>query len=121
MLNQPIIAEGNETLPSEGTNRRHRERFPISCKILLTPFDQAGRLLRDEAVTVFGRDLSQSGICFSHDVPLDCPRFLLTFHASEYGEFVVEAEVAWSRMTAIGLYETGCRMVRKIVAPRVFL
>ena len=120
MVNQALAA-GNGTIQGEGDNRRSRERFPISCKILLTPFDQGGRLLRDESVTVFGRDLSQSGICFSHDAPLACHRFLLSFHASEYGEFVVEAEVAWSRMTAIGLYGSGCRMVRKIVAPRVFL
>ena len=120
MVNQ-ALAGGNETVQDEGENRRSRERFPISCKILLTPFDPGGRLLRDEAVTVFGKDLSQSGICFSYDAPLECDRFLLSFHASEYGEFVVEAEVSWSRMTAIGLYESGCRMVRKIVAPPVFL
>src|SRR5690242_4545115 len=106
---------------SAPANRRVRGRFPINCKILLAPLDEEGQPVFTEIVTVFGKDLSQSGVCISHDLPLKRPQFLLSFHADEFGEFIVEAEVAWSRLTAIGLYESGCRMVRKIVAPQLFV
>jgi hypothetical protein len=102
------------------SNRRLRERFPINCTILLTPLDQKGKLLTAETVTTIGKDLSQSGVCFTHDFELKHRRFLLSFNAAGLGEFFVEAEVARNRMTAIGLHETGCRMVRKIVAPSGF-
>ena len=108
---QPICSE----------NRRLRERFPINCKIVLTPLNQKGTLLAEESVMAFGKDLSQSGVCFTHDFELKHRRFLLSFHAIGFGEFFVEAEVARTRMTAIGLHETGCRMVRKIVAPAGFV
>jgi hypothetical protein len=117
------VATDDKSAESRSTrteNRRRRERFPINCKILLTPLNQKGQLLKDETVTTLGKDLSQNSICFTHDFALSHRRFLLSFYAFGYGEFFVEAQVARTRMTAIGLYETGCRMVRKIVAPAGF-
>ena len=115
------VLEAAESQSTAGANRRRNKRFPISCKIVLTPINLKGVVLADESATTIGKDISRNGICFTHDFELKHRRFLLSFHASGFGEFFVEAVVARTRMTAIGLHETGCRMVRKIVAPAGFV
>ena len=112
---RPVISQ--ESRPE---HRRERGRSPIDCKIALTPLDQDGAPLFSETAAAFGRDLSQSGVCFAHDLPLSHSRYLLSFYSDEFGDFIVEAEVVWSRMNAIGSHESGCRIVRKIVAPQLF-
>jgi hypothetical protein len=101
--------------PLPGDERRLRERYPICCRMLLTPVDRSARELPGESATIFGKDLSRSGICFSHELPLDHKRMIITLTQSEVGQFRVEAEVAWSRQTLVGLYETGCRFIRKVM------
>src|SRR5262245_54659065 len=101
-------------------NRRQRERFPIVGKIALVPLAADGSPLANETVIVFGKDLSQTGICLSHDAPLTHRSFLLSFSCVEVGDFVIEAEVSWTRQTLIGLYDSGCRLVRKISVPPSF-
>src|SRR6478672_5446570 len=95
------LREVTDSQPATSINRRRNERFPISCKIMLTPINQKGVVLADESATTIGKDISQSGICFTHDFELKHRRFLLSFHASGFGEFFVEAELARTRMTVI--------------------
>lgn len=115
------LLETNDVQSNSAVERRRNERFPIRCKIVITPINQKGVVLSEESVTAIGKDISQNGIGFTHDFAIKYRRFLLSFHASGFGEFFVEAEVARTRTTAIGLHETGCRMVRKIVAPTGFV
>src|SRR6478736_3147764 len=100
-------------------DRRFRQRYPISCKMHLSPIDGAGHPLSDELTIIFGKDLSRSGICFSHDFPMRHRRLLISLLDPKLGQFVVEAEVAWTRPTPIGLYESGCRLIRKISGGRI--
>ncbi len=99
---------------SEGVvDERTRERFPIFFRMDLTPIDRdGGRTCKTFAV--FGKDISTAGICFSHDMELRCKRFVLKIPFLENQPLAVEAEVTWTRQAPIGLFETGCRLVRKL-------
>ena len=99
-------------------DRRRHERLPLGCRVLLTRIDQESRPIQDrEKVACLGKDVSQSGICFSHSHPLKDHRFLLSFHDATVGHGVVEAEVVWTRSVGAGYHETGCCFVRKLIAP----
>jgi hypothetical protein len=113
-LDGQILEIIGDAQPIGSDERRRRERFPIHCKMLLTPLDVHSNLLSDERSTIFGKDLSRSGICFSHDLPMLHRKIIVSLVLSEFGQLNVEAEVAWTKKTAIGLYETGCRLIRKV-------
>jgi hypothetical protein len=114
-LEGQILELIGDSQPLPGDERRVRERYPICCRMLLTPVDPAARELLSETAMIFGKDLSRSGICFSHELPLTHKRMVITLTQSEVGQFRVEAEVAWTRQTLVGLYETGCRLIRKVM------
>jgi len=101
----------SETVSDE---RRQRDRFPIPYTFRLTPLDDDGRLMVEETTTIVGKDLSLSGIGFSHDHPLPGKRAVISLDHPLVGRFAVEAEVVWTRPTPIGLYESGCRLVRTV-------
>jgi hypothetical protein len=94
--------------------RRSRDRFPIPYTFRLTPIDRDGNVLTDETTTVVGKDLSMRGIGFSHDHELWFDRAIISLSHRKVGNFVVEAEIIWTRSTPIGLYESGCRLVRTV-------
>jgi hypothetical protein len=94
--------------------RRIRDRFPIPYTFRLTPIDNDGNFLFDETTTVVGKDLSMTGIGFSHDHELTFSRALISLNHPKVGNFAVEAEIVWTRATPIGLYESGCRLIRTI-------
>ena len=110
-----ILALIGDSQPIGTDERRVSERFPMSCKMLLTPIDAKASPRIDESSIIFGKDLSRSGICFSHELPLSHRRMIISLAHPEVGQFKVEAEMSWSRQTPIGLYETGCRLIRKVV------
>jgi hypothetical protein len=106
-----IDQAGTEAMVDE---RRSRDRFPIPYTFRLTPVDDDGQLLTDESTTIVGKDLSLSGIGFSHDHPLPCRRAIISLDHPMVGRFAVEAEIVWTRPTPIGLYESGCRLIRTV-------
>jgi hypothetical protein len=109
---QGLIDEARSNTTSG--ERRHRDRFPIPYTFRLTPIDRNGNLLNDETTTVVGKDLSLTGIGFSHDYPLLFRRVIVSLNHPKVGRFAVEAEVVWTRPTPIGLYESGCRLIRTV-------
>jgi hypothetical protein len=109
---QGLIDEARTTPTSD--ERRSRDRFPIPYTFRLTPIDLAGNLLLDETTTVVGKDLSLTGIGFSHDHALPFQRALISLNHPKVGRFAVEAEIVWTRPTPIGLFESGCRLVRTV-------
>lgn len=113
-----LIGDAQPLCPDE---RRSRERFPIYCKLLLMPIDRNQKQLADETSIIFGKDLSVSGISISHELPLTHRRVAVSFTHTDVGQLIVEAEIIWTRKTAIGLYESGCRLIRKIDGHRINL
>ena len=109
---QGLIDESRTAILSE--DRRNRDRFPIPYTFRLTPIDSDGNLLTHETTTVVGKDLSLTGIGFSHDHALPYRRALISLNHPKVGRFAVEAEIAWTRPTPIGLFESGCRLIRTV-------
>jgi hypothetical protein len=109
---QGLIDEARVEGVEDDDERRSRDRFPIPYTFRLTPLDQDGNPLPDETTTVVGKDLSLSGIGFSHDHPILHRRAVVSLDHPKVGRFAVEAEIVWTRQTPIGLYESGCRLVR---------
>jgi hypothetical protein len=107
------LIDGAGTEPTKD-DRRNRDRYPIPYTFRLTPLDDDGELLPDETTTIVGKDLSLTGIGFSHDHPLSCRRAIISLDHPMVGRFAVEAEIVWTRPTPIGLYESGCRLVRTV-------
>jgi hypothetical protein len=98
----------------ESDNRRTRDRFPIPYTFRLTPIDDDGKLLDNFTTVVVGKDLSLTGIGFSHDHELTFRRALISLNHPKVGRFAVEAEIVWTRPTLIGLFESGCRLLRTV-------
>lgn len=94
--------------------RRNRNRVPIPYTFRLIPIGNDGKLLTDEATTIVGKDLSLTGIGFSHDHALPYKLAVISLDHPKVGRFAVEAEIIWTRPTPIGLYESGCRLVRTV-------
>jgi hypothetical protein len=113
-LAQQVQGLIDEAQLSDDSDRRSRDRFPIPYTFRLTPVDRDGTLVTDETTTVVGKDLSLTGIGFSHDHPLLCRRVIISLDHPKVGRFAVEAEVVWTRPTPIGLYESGCRLTRTV-------
>jgi hypothetical protein len=109
---QGLIDEANTEATTD--ERRSRDRFPIPYTFRLTPLADDGSPLLDETTTVVGKDLSLIGIGFSHDQALPGKKVLITLNHPKVGKFAVEAEVVWTRPTPLGLFESGCRLVRTV-------
>jgi hypothetical protein len=104
----------DQSRTNDEIERRCRDRFPIPFTFRLTPIDRHGNLLTDETTTIVGKDLSMTGIGFSHDHPLLHRRVIISLDHPKVGRFAVEAEVVWTRPTPIGLFESGCRLLRTV-------
>jgi hypothetical protein len=100
---QPVIDE-----------RRQRDRFPIPYTFRLTPINADGEMMPDDATTVVGKDISLSGVAFSHDHALPTRRAIISIEHAMVGRFAVEAEIVWTRSTPLGLFESGCRLIRTV-------
>ena len=109
-----ILAIIGDAHPLQADERRSGDRFPIFGCYEITPLDSTHRSIIDETTTVVGKDLSINGICFSHEHELAYNRVIVSLPHSEKECIRIEAEIAWTRHTAIGLYESGCRLIRKI-------
>ena len=95
-------------------DKRNRDRYPICCTLQLIPIDEEGHWLLEETVLAIGRDLSTTGIGFSKEKELAHHRALISFNDPNVGRFAVEVQLVWSRPTPIGLYDNGCRLIRKV-------
>ena len=78
--------------------------------------DEKGELLRKRTITILGKDLSTTGLSFSHETPLSNKRAIVTL-ANSGGLSALEVEVLWSKRLSKGRYETGCQFVRKLRKP----
>lgn len=119
VLLKAVQALIDESRPIAGDPRRARERFPIGYAFQLAPVGHDGNLMNEETITIFGKNLSVAGICFSHDVRLACRRAVISLTDPAVGRFAVEAEIIWMRMTPIGLFETGCRLIQTVAGHKL--
>lgn len=107
-----IVAGAGLHVPD--VDRRRWVRSPAPYTFRFTPIDEHGKPQDDEATTIIGKNLSPANIGFSHDRPLTCRRAIISLDHPTVGRFAVEVEIVWSRRTAIGIYESGGRLIRTV-------
>lgn len=95
-------------------DRRQRDRYRIKGRMRVRPATTDGQPLPGEVIVVMARDMSATGISFSHEISLTSDHIVLELSFKERAHFSLLAEVLWSRQTPLGLFETGCRLIRKI-------
>ena len=96
-------------------DRRVEERRPLSCGFHIVPLDRRGKPIYSESFIAVGKNISSNGIAVSHLKEMQFPRALLTSMRSHSDQLQLEGEVAWTRPAGDGTYETGFKVVRKIV------
>jgi hypothetical protein len=101
------------TTQTNAESARTRDRFPICALMQFIPMDVKGQLARSKALRIVGKDLSTTGIAFTHDATLPSRRAVVAASDPRSGRLYLEVEVLWSRLSPIGQYESGCRLVRK--------
>jgi hypothetical protein len=65
-------------------------------------------------IEIVGRHLSTTEIWFSHEQPLSNKRAIVVIASGNDRTVELEIEVIWSKRLSMGMYETGCRLVRKV-------
>ncbi len=95
--------------------RRNYGRIPLPLLLRVTPLDQTGQRLDELAITVVGKDISPSGICFFHEQPLPHRRAIVAFEHPDVGTFTMEIDLGWCQFTGGGWYVSGGRLLRSLV------
>jgi len=98
-----------EPLPTN--ERRGRDRYPICFRMQLMPVDENGQLVHDEITDVVGKDLSTTGIGFSHTRPVSRENVVIVLNHDWAGRLAVEGRIRWVRLTPVGLYDSGCQFI----------
>jgi hypothetical protein len=109
------MSDSRQPLP-EDNSRGERDRHQFSGTCQLVPINEKGELLLSKAVAIVGRDLSTTGLSFSHETPLSHKRAVVALCNSS-GPRALEVEVVWSKRLGTGRYETDCRFVRNLTKP----
>jgi hypothetical protein len=97
--------------------RRRETRYPFPCLIHLTPVSRDGATPEGETVVVVGRDLSEHGLGFYHQIPLPFRRMIASVECrrGQWISFLVD--LSWCRFTRSGWYESGGRLIRTALSP----
>lgn len=98
--------------PDVVVERRHDDRVAIPLLFRLMPLNSSSEPVCEDAVTIFGRDLSRRGLSFFHEHPLTYRRAIVSLEHPEFGRFAAEIDINWCRFTRPGWYESGGRLVR---------
>ena len=88
--------------------------MPVPLLFRLTPLNSAREPVYEDAITIFGRDLSRRGLSFFHEHPLTYRRAIVALEHPEFGRFAAEIDINWCRFTRPGWYESGGRLVRPV-------
>jgi hypothetical protein len=100
--------------PEVTLERRRDARLAVPVLFRLTPLDEIRQPIKDQSVTVVGKDISRRGVSFYHDRPLPYRRALISAEHPSLEEFTAEIDVTWCRFTKPGWYESGGRLVAAI-------
>lgn len=98
------------------TEGRVALRVPFDETVVVTPWDVAGRAPAGPAILAAGRDLSTSGLSFSHAGTLPYRYVAVSFRGDrrdEEGRPVIETllvRLIWCRFTRRGLYLSGGKL-----------
>jgi hypothetical protein len=97
-----------------GPPKRRDQRFPIDLSMRLVPKCDAGKMLLFSPIEIIGKDISSTGIGFTHTKSIAHKRVVIVFISPGFNRFAVEAEVIWTNLKSQGDFESGCRLIRRL-------
>lgn len=97
--------------------RRRETRYPFPCLVHLTPVGRDGITPEGDTVVVVGRDISEHGLGFYHQVPLPYRRMIASLECGKDRWFAFLIDLSWCRFTKGGWYESGGRLLQPVLSP----
>ncbi len=91
---------------------RRWHRLPLKGQLVLTPLDDATEKPCGTPMTVEGRDISFSGIAFSHAHPIPYAKVALSLQGPGERDNTFYVRLVWCRFTRAGVYQSGGRFLR---------
>lgn len=106
---------GSWNASSRIVERRSSHRIAYHRPMLVTPLDDRAAQPAGAAMMVTARDISLSGVSFTHGDPLTCRAVVCTFepHEDDACESVV-VRLTWCRFTRQGNYQSGGKFVKLV-------
>lgn len=102
--------------PGPPTERRQDRRYPYPHLVRLTPADQLGNPQPDKTIVVAGKNLSERGLGFFHQQPLEERRMIVSLDAGNGRWLGLLIDITWCRFITAGWYESGGRFLRAVAA-----
>jgi hypothetical protein len=97
--------------------RRHENRYPFPCRVHLTPVAKDGITPEGDTIVVIGRDISEHGLGFYHQVPLPHRRMIASLQCGKGRWLAFLIDLSWCRFTQGGWYESGGRLLQAVMSP----
>jgi hypothetical protein len=97
-----------------GPANRRFQRFPIDLAMRLVPKCDRGKMLLFSPIEITGKDISSTGIGFTHDKAIADKLVVIVFISPGFNRFAVEAEIIWTKSKSHDEFESGCRLIRKL-------
>ena len=105
--------------PKVTLERRRDQRVAIPVLFRLTPLDADRQPVKNEALTVVGKNISRRGMSFFHERPVPHRRALISAIDPAMGGFAAEIDMTWCRFTRPGWYESGGRLLAAVAPNRL--
>lgn len=117
------LSDSRGALVPDGPAQRRHPRFPIERGALLLPAtvpheDPSRCEPRPPSILVMTRNISVSGIGFTHDEPLLTEHGIVTFNLAPAGCVSLLVEQRWCRRVNRFYWISGCRIVGVIDLPK---
>lgn len=93
---------------------RHWHRICFDKLIAITPLDEHTDVPIGRATIVQGRDISVSGMSFTHQVLLPFRKIAATFALDNNDYESISIRLTWCRFTSRGLYKSGGKFLRTV-------
>ncbi len=97
--------------------RRRDSRYPFPSLVHLTPVAADGITPEGKTIVVVGKDLSEHGIGFYHQAPLQHRRMIASVECKSGHWLGFLIDVNWCRFTKGGWYESGGRFIQVVLSP----
>ncbi len=98
-------------------DRRREPRFPYPHLVYLTPLAEDGISPQGSNIVVAGKQLSENGLGFFHQMPLPHRRMIASLDQGRGQWLGLVIDLSWCRFTKFGWYESGGRLLEVVDSP----
>jgi hypothetical protein len=103
--------------PADVVERRRQIRCAFPQPVYLTPVGEDGITPAGESIMAVGKDLSEGGLGFYHDIPLPSRRMVVSLQMGDGHWLAFVIELSRSRQIRQGWHESGGRFLESVPSP----